>query len=46
MRLVDAVLIRLVSAHGSERYMKHNKSPLFTERGLGPFLEETEALGD
>ena len=44
--LADAVLIRLVSARGSERYMKHNKSPLFTERGLGLFLEETEALVD
>ena len=44
--LADAVLIRLVSARGFERYMKHNKSPLFTERGLGLFLEETEALED
>ena len=41
----DAVLIRLVSTHGSEQYMKHNKSLLFTERGLG-LLEEIEALED
>ena len=43
--LADAVLIRLVSTHGSEQYMKHNKSLLFTERGLG-LLEEIEALED
>ena len=30
----DPVLIRLVSEHGSTEFMKHNKSLLFTERGL------------
>ena len=39
----DPVLIRLVASHGSDEYMKHNKSPLFTERGLG-LLEEIEGL--
>ena len=41
----DPVLIRLVATHGSEEYMKHNKSLLFTERGLG-LLEEIEGLED
>jgi hypothetical protein len=39
----DPVLIRLVSEHGSKEFMKHNKSLLFTERGLG-LLEEIKAL--
>lgn len=39
----DPLLIRMVANHGSEQYMKHNKSLLFTERGLG-LLEEIEAL--
>lgn len=40
----DPVLIRLVSEHGSEEFMKHNKSLLFTERGLD-LLEEIKGLG-
>lgn len=39
----DPVLIRLVSEHGSAEYMKHNKSLLFTERGLD-LLEEIKGL--
>ena len=39
----DPVLIRLVSEHGSKEFMKHNKSLLFTERGLG-LLEEIKGL--
>ena len=41
----DPVLIRLVSEHGSKEFMKHNKSLLFTERGLG-LLEEIKGLED
>ena len=41
----DPVLVRMVAAHGSEQYAKHNKSLLFTERGLG-LLEEIETLED
>ena len=40
----DPVLIRLVANHGSGENMKHNKSLLFTERGLG-LLKEIEELG-
>ncbi|MBO4365347.1 MAG: AAA family ATPase [Eggerthellaceae bacterium] len=40
----DPVLIRLVTGHGSAQYMRHNKSLLFTERGLG-LLGEIKALG-
>ncbi len=40
----DPVLIRLVSEHGSEQFMKHNKSLLFTERGL-ELLKEIKGLG-
>ena len=39
----DPVLIRLVSEHGSTEFMKHNKSLLFTERGL-ELLEEIKGL--
>ena len=39
----DPVLIRLVSEHGSAEFMKHNKSLLFTERGL-ELLEEIKGL--
>ena len=39
----DPVLIRLVANHGSGEYMKHNKSLLFTERGLD-LLAEIEGL--
>ena len=41
----DPAFICMVANHGSEQYMKHNKSLLFTERGLG-LLEEVEALGE
>lgn len=39
----DPVSVRMVAAHGSEQYMKNNKSLLFTERGMG-LLEEVESL--
>lgn len=39
----DPVLIKMVSEHGSEEYMKHNKSLLFTERNLG-LLQQIDAL--
>lgn len=42
---VDPLLIRLVSTHGSAEYMKHNKSLLFTERGLD-LLKEIKKLDD
>ena len=41
----DPVLVRMVAAHGSEQYMKNNKSLPLTERGLG-LLEEIESLED
>ena len=42
----DPVSVRMAAAaHGSEQYMKNNKSPLLTERGLG-LLEEIESLED
>ena len=41
----DPVSVRMAAAHGSEQCMKHNKGPLFTERGLG-LLEEIESLED
>ena len=41
----DPASVRMAAAHGSERYMKNNKSPLLTERGLG-LLEEIESLED
>ena len=41
----DPVSVRMAAAHGSERYMKSNKSLLLTERGLG-LLEEIESLED
>ena len=34
IRLADAVLVRPVSTHSSEQYMKQNKGPLFTECGV------------
>ena len=39
----DPVLIRMVSEHGSVEYMKHNKSLLFTDRGLD-LLKQIESL--
>ena len=39
----DPVVIKFVADFGSEQYMKHNKSLLFTERGLN-LLEEIEEL--
>ena len=41
----DPVSVRMVAAHGSGRYVKNNKSLLFTEHGLG-LLEEIESLED
>ena len=41
----DPMLIRLVSTHGSEEFLRHNKSLLFGERELR-LLEEIEALGE
>lgn len=41
----DPTSVRMVAAHGSEQYMKNNKSLLFTEHGLG-LLEEIESLED
>lgn len=37
MRLVDAVLIGLVSTHGFEQHMKHNKGLLFCRARVGSF---------
>ena len=39
----DPVLVRMVAAHGSEQYMKHNKSLLLTDRGLD-LLSEIQSL--
>ena len=41
----DPASVRMAAAHGSERYMKNDKSLPFTERGLG-LLEEIESLED
>ena len=40
----DPVLTYPMTNHGSNECMKHSKSLLFVERGLG-LLEETEGLG-
>ena len=40
----DPALVHLVAVHGSDQYLKHNKSLLFTERGLD-LLEAVRALG-
>lgn len=39
----DVVVVRFIVDFGSERYMKHNKSLLFTERGLN-LLAEIEKM--
>ena len=41
----DPVVIKHVSLHGSEEFMKHNKSLLFTERSLD-LLSKIEALDE
>lgn len=39
----DPLLVRLVSNYGSAEYVKHNKSMLFTERGV-ELLKEIESI--
>ena len=39
----DPLLVRLVSNYGSAEYVKHNKSMLFTERGV-EWLKEIESI--
>lgn len=41
----DSIVIKFVADFGSNQFMKHNKSLLFTERGLD-LLSEIEELED
>lgn len=41
----DPLLIRFVSNHGSDEYLKHNESMLFSERGFS-LLQEIESMGE